>query len=167
LIFFLLDVRALKILVGLLILTVTALLIMRDRDILGAAAGATQDAMSSPPAPALITGAASGIMTALLVMPGPPLMLYLASAALPKAESRALSLSVFAVCYVFVALLNIASGTLTASAWQLIGLLSPAVVVGTLFGTRASAWLSERAFRNSVFALLIASGIGALVSALG
>ena len=159
------DVRTLKIAVGVLILAVTALILARERGLAGAPArgsGATERDGGA----AVVTGAFSGAMTSLLVMPGPPLMVWLMGTSLGKAPSRALSLTFFAVCYVAVTLLNAAAGQLPPRVWGMVALLAPAVVVGTLAGSRIVRHISETAFRRVVLTLLVLSGLGAIWSAL-
>ncbi len=159
-----LDIATLKITVGVLILAFTALLIARDAGLLQATelrAAAEPSSWSTR-----ATGVISGIMTALLVMPGPPVMLHLMGRDIAKDQSRALSLTAFAVSYVLVALLNAASGTLTRAIVVDAMVLAPAVVTATALGARASQVMSEGLFRRVVFALLIASGVGAILSAL-
>ena len=99
-------------------------------------------------------------------MPGPPLMLYLVAHPQPKAAARALSLSLFAVCYCAVAALNVLSGSVDLAMLVTTIVLSPAVIFGTWIGVRVSSHVSERAFRGAILALLILSGIGALWSGL-
>lgn len=158
------DVRMLKIAVGALILAVTALIVAREKGLVGrpATGGSGEDERA---APAMLTGVVSGAMTSLLVMPGPPLMVWLMGTSLGKAQSRALSLTFFAVCYVAVTLLNLGAGQLPLAMWGVIALLAPAVVAGTLAGARVVRHISEAAFRRVVLALLALSGLGAIWSA--
>ena len=130
-----LDVRALKLTVGILILLFTGLLIAREMGWLarvfptGPGAATTDDEMTSaPPSPlAYVTGAISGGMTSLLVMPGPPLMLYLAGAPLPHAHARALAIAFFGLCYLFVTALNTFWAGMGAGVWLLSLAMVPAV----------------------------------------
>lgn len=160
-----LDTTALKLTVGVLILAFTGLLIARE-------AGLLQTISSRRDAPSPQTwatrgaGVVSGVMTALLVMPGPPIMLHLMSKDLSKEKSRALSLSAFAVSYVLVAVLSGVSGTLTRQVLVDTAVLAPVVAAATVLGARASGALSDGLFRKVIFALLLASGAGAILSAL-
>ncbi len=165
LIFMRLDVNGLKLAVGVLILIFTSLLVAREMGWLGrkAAAGKTED--EAPPL-AYVTGAASGAMTALLVMPGPPLMLQLSHAPLPHANARALAVSFFGLCYLFVTALNTFWAGMGDGVWWLALGLAPVVYVGTLLGLRLSRYLTQGAFRGAVLVLLVLSGAGAILSAL-
>ena len=194
LLFLFANVRMLKIAVGVLILGVTALIIARERGWIGAGpapaggsaaakatasgAGAGTTGADTTGAggaagpegerawPATTTGVVSGAMTSLLVMPGPPLMVWLMGSPLGKVQARALSLTFFAVCYVAVSLLNIAAGQVGRTTWAIAIVLAPTVVLGTMAGTRIVGHISEIWFRRVVLALLALSGIGAVVSAL-
>jgi uncharacterized membrane protein YfcA len=169
-----LDVRALKLTVGVLILLFTGLLIARESGWLarlmpvGRRNPANGDAMAtaSPPLLAYVTGAISGAMTSLLVMPGPPLMLYLAGTPLPHAHARALAIAFFGLCYLFVTALNTFWAGMGEGVWWLALAMVPAVYLGTLAGQRIARHVTQGSFRVAVLALLVLSGAGAIISAL-
>jgi uncharacterized protein len=168
-----LDVRALKLTVGVLILLFTGLLIAREAGWLGRAAhaasggpaGADGDVVHAPPL-AYATGAISGAMTSLLIMPGPPLMLYLAGAPLPHARARALAIGFFGLCYLLVTALNTFVAGMGEGVWWIALALVVPVYLGTLAGRRIARRVTQGSFRAAVLALLLLSGIGAIVSAL-
>ncbi len=167
-----LDVRALKLIVGVLILLFTGLLIVREAGWLERAAPAHAEpphtdgeAMRTPPL-AYATGAISGAMTSLLIMPGPPLMLYLAGAPLPHAHARALAVAFFGLCYLFVTALNAFVAGMGEGVWWIALLLVVPVYLGTLAGRRIARRVTQGSFRAALLALLLLSGIGAIVSAL-
>lgn len=170
LVFMHLDVNALKLTVGVLILVFTSLLIAREagwfgRKLSNRPAGSTIVRETSSPL-GYLTGATSGAMTALLVMPGPPLMLYLSHAPLPHATARALAVSFFGLCYLFVTALNTFWAGMGDGVWWLALGLAPVVYFGTLLGLRLSRYLTQGAFRAAVLVLLVLSGVGAILSAL-
>ena len=158
------DVRALTLTVGCLILAVIGLLLVREalarrrRHVITAAGHGT--------AATLATGAISGVMTALLVMPGPPLMVYFMGARQAADALRALSLSFFALCYIAVTAANIVTGQMPRASWTAVGLLMPAVIAGTLAGTTLGGRFSEAGMRVAILVLLFLSGAGAILSAL-
>ncbi|HRD78122.1 MAG TPA: sulfite exporter TauE/SafE family protein, partial [Hyphomicrobiaceae bacterium] len=158
-----LDLSVLKIAVGIVILLAAALLIAREIGLIGA-----RPRSEASPRPALTgaTGIASGLLTALLVMPGPPLMLLAAADRLPRDVTRALSLTFFALCYAFVTALYTASGTFDREAALVTLLLAPTAALGTLIGARAANALGESRFRAAVLTLLVLSGAGALAAGL-
>lgn len=162
-IFLALDLDTLKLAVGLVMLVFTALVIARDRSWLS-----QFFASGGPPHPAAAAsvGASAGALTSVLVMPGPPLILYVAARRLGKVESRALSLTFFAFCYVAVTLLHTVWTGMSVETWVIAGILSPAVVVATLLGNRLGHWLSEAWFRASVLIISFLSGLWAVWSSL-
>ncbi|MGE0765054.1 MAG: sulfite exporter TauE/SafE family protein [Hyphomicrobiaceae bacterium] len=167
LLFRFLDVRQLKLCVGIVILVVTALLAWR-RLRSTATQITTGNAEPQPGADTarVVTGALSGVLTAVLVMPGPPLMVNLLRNPLPAARARALSLSFFAACYLAVLIVHAASGELNGPAASIIGWLVVPVIAGTCAGLHAMRWLAERHFAPLMTALLLAAGLGAILSAL-
>lgn len=168
-IFMHLDVNALKLTVGVLILLFTMLLIAREAGWLGRRSPAwLAGGTSADPAPsplACLTGAVSGAMTALLVMPGPPLMLHLSYRPLSHAHARALAVAFFGLCYLFVTALNTFWAGMGDGVWGLALGLAPVVFIGTRLGIRLSRYLTQGAFRIAVLVLLVLSGLGAVLSA--
>ncbi len=165
-----LDVRSLKVTVGVLILLFTALLIVRELGWFPATGASSErpegaDGAVAPPL-AYVAGAAAGGMTSLLVMPGPPLMLYLAGAPLPHVRARALAITFFGVCYLFVTALNTFWAGMGDGVWWLVLAMAPAVYLGTLIGQRIARHVTQGSYRVAVFVLLVLSGTGAILSAL-
>lgn len=169
-----LDVRSLKLIVGVLILLFTVLLIVREMGWLSQATAAMRgnpmadgEASSEAPPPlAYVAGGFAGAMTSLLVMPGPPLMLYLAGAPLPHAQARALAISFFGVCYLFVTALNTFWAGMGEGVWLMVLALAPVVYLGTMLGQRLARRVTQGSYRIAVFVLLVLSGTGAILSAL-
>ena len=162
-IFLALDLNTLKLTVGLAMLLFTTLLIARD-------AGWLKQLLSSTGPPnsfaAGSVGACAGALTSVLVMPGPPLILYAAGRNMEKVESRALLLTFFAFCYVAVTLTHAFGVGMSREAWMLVGWLSPAVVAATILGALWSRSLSERRFRIWTIAISLLSGVWLVWSAL-
>lgn len=162
-----LDVSTLKLSVGVLVLAFSALLIARDAGLLERRGG-----LAAPPAETgrrllpVVVGAASGFLTSVLVMPGPPLILYLLGRDTRKDASRALSLTFFAFCYVMVTAMHALFGGMGGREWLLVALLAPAVPLATLAGTALARRLSEGAFRALVLTTLVLSGAYAVWSSL-
>lgn len=167
--FQMLSVRHLKLGVGLLILVVASLLVLRRRGAIGrqrADADAGTGARRAGTRSAVLTGGLSGALTAVLVMPGPPLMVHLLRRPLPHETARSLSIVFFAACYVAVLAAHLAMGAFAPGSLATIGWLAGPVVVGTLAGIRAAPWLADRHFAAVLNVLLLLAGIGAIVSAL-
>ena len=93
-------------------------------------------------------------------------MLYLSHAPLSHANARALAVSFFGLCYLFVTALNTFWAGMGEGVWWLASGLAPIVYVGTLAGLRLSRYLTQGAFRAAVLGLLVLSGAGAILSAL-
>lgn len=157
-----LDVKELKLTLGVLILVAVALFVLRGR-----AAATEAAAPRSQHGPrAVLTGFASGLLTSILVMPGPPLMVYLAGERWRRMDARALSLTFFAGCYVLVLVLALAAGNLTRDDGLAVAALAPFVLAGTLAGNRLGSKISEQHFRQALLVLMLLSGGGAILSAL-
>lgn len=157
------DVRTLKLAVGAVILSVIALIAWRELS----ASRRPQTASRAPSSPAAVTtGVLSGALTALLVMPGPPLMVYFMRERHAGDAVRALSLSFFALCYGAVTVAFALMGTLDGTVLRWTALLAPAVVLGTLAGVAVGRHFTDQGFRLAVLVLLFLSGVGAIVSGL-
>jgi uncharacterized membrane protein YfcA len=157
-----LDVAALKLTVGIAIVTVVSIMLWRKRRLPPREAIETTD---DHPWLARLAGLASGAMTAILVMPGPPLMILLLRSTMPAAVARALSLTFFAICYAAVLILHLATNWLTAGEWTIVALLAPAVWLGTMAGQQLSLRVSAVLFQRILIILLLVSGLGAIISA--
>ncbi len=155
-----LDVGGLKLAAGAAILVAAALLYVRSRR------GVVQSSRLADPREPIVAGVMSGALTALLVMPGPPLMILLMRQPLSAEMARALSLTFFAICYVAVTLMNVGLGTLTRAAWPTAAVLVLPVILGTIGGRRLAPLLPERHFMVALHLLLLVAGIGTIVSAL-
>lgn len=158
------NVRGLKLTVGCVIIALIGLLLMRELQARQTWRGA--GTMGHGTAATLATGAISGALTALLVMPGPPLMIYFMGARQAADVIRALSLSFFALCYVAVTAAGIATGGMPRSAWIATILLAPVVIAGTVAGNTVGPKLGETGMQRAILTLLFLSGLGAIASAL-
>lgn len=162
-VFLALDLAMLKLVVGLVMVIFTGLLIAREAGWLN-----HEIAPSAPrnlPVVASV-GLFAGALTSLLVLPGPPLILYVAAHRMDKAESRALALTFFAFCYVAVTVMHAFWTGMSSTTWTLVGWLSPAVVVATLLGALLARSLSEKRFRFGIIAVSLLSGAWLVGSAL-
>lgn len=165
-VFLRLDVQTLKLMIGMAMLMFTMLLLAREYGLIGN--GGASDGRGRAHSPWLIAtvGMASGFLTAVLVMPGPPLILYLMARGASKDISRAAALTFFAFCYVVVTALHVAAGGMGLSEWRSVLFLAPVVIVGTMLGTAVATRLTDRWFRNAVYAVLVLSGSYAVWSSL-
>lgn len=166
------DVQTLKLLVGVATVAFSLLLARREWT-LTAPVGATATASTAGSVAigfrrvsAAAVGLVSGLLTAVLVMPGPIAMLYFRALALEKQASRAVSLTFFGFCYVMATGLHVVLAGVSGESWRLAALLAPLVLIGTLTGHALAHRLSEERFRGAVLALLIASGLYSVWAAL-
>jgi uncharacterized protein len=167
LVFHALDVRLMKLAIGVTILFVAAMLAWRRlRPAIRNAGTSATDSIQRSSLALGVTGALSGALTAMLVMPGPPLMVHLLRHPLPPAPARSLSIMFFAGCYVAVLLAHVITGSLGSEDWRTILRLTVPVLVGTYAGLRLAPWLAERHFAPVLNGLLLLAGLGALWSAL-
>jgi uncharacterized protein len=161
-VFLALDVRMLKLLVGGAMLVFATLLAARELGWLRF--GGAEQVL---PAPAVaVSGAAAGLLTAVFVTPGPPLILMNGWLRLRKDESRALTLTFFAFCYVVATAIHSLWGGMSMASWKLAALLTPVVVIGTLAGAASARRMSEGRFRLAILAIAACSGFYAILTSL-
>ncbi|MGI9522689.1 MAG: sulfite exporter TauE/SafE family protein [Hyphomicrobiaceae bacterium] len=163
LIFLHLDLTTLTLAVGLSLVVFSLLLSAREAGWLEFSAVAPEQL---PRWSLVMTGMATGVLTALLVMPGPPVILLNAWMRMKKDVSRSLSLTFFAFCYVMVTLLHATAGAMPYSAWLTALSLAPFVVAGTIAGQCVAARLSEGRFRIAILVVALTSGLYTTYSAL-
>lgn len=157
------DLPTLKLALGLVMVAFSALVIGREAGWIGRS-GSAHLVENTVGWRAIVTGAGSGALTAILVMPGPPLIMYLAGRPLAKDVSRAVSLTFFGGCYLVATALQAAVVGMPVSAWIIVAGLAPVVAVGTLIGQGLAHRLSERGFRLALLAIMLASGVLVLAS---
>lgn len=110
--------------------------------------------------PALSAGAMAGLMAGLAAMPGPPAVAYFLGRGTDKAVSRASLLVFFAGTAGFVLLTMMM--TSQAVTWAigktaLIGL--PALLAGTMLGTKLFERLGDGSYRKAALAVLLISAL--------
>jgi uncharacterized membrane protein YfcA len=106
-----------------------------------------------------MTGAFSGALTSGLGMPGPPLMVYFAGAAIPPRVLRSTTLVCFLFIYTLSLILQIAVTSTSLDVLKAAGLLVPATVVGVVIGQRVFARIDAAAFMKLLYGLLIITGV--------
>lgn len=114
-----------------------------------------------------LTGVASGILTGFAGMPGPPVVPYYVGRAIPRAVAKSSMILIFTLA----AAIGIGSGiAIGKMEWRLAvlgAMLLPVVLVGTWLGRRADGYVSDRAWRIFVGAVLAAAALAALAKLLG
>lgn len=111
----------------------------------------------------LLTGLMSGIMTATLAMPGPPVAAWASATGLNKARTRATLLIVALVCYpAALALQGLVDGISDRVVEECLW-LAPPVVAGTFLGQVIAGHVPERLFRKIVTVLLVLVALAMVV----
>lgn len=112
-----------------------------------------------------IAGGSSGLLATTVGISGPPVILLLASRGLAKRAFRAN----IALYFVFTSVASLAAlylrGLVEPSHLLLAAALVPAAFAGKVAGTALLDRFSEKAFRSLTLGLILATGIGATISA--
>lgn len=152
-VFVFLDAGWLKLVAGIFILSLTALLVLQ--------ATVKQSAVRDG-----VAGGLSGVLTASLGMPGPPLLLYFAGTGMDRSILRATTLAFFLFAYSASLVLQIVVGAATADIWLKALALSPVAVAGVMLGQLLFRWINQQAFRVITYLILGITGVHLLRSAL-
>lgn len=149
------DLRLIKLAVGLVIAALAIRLLMQslrpagsDRAAGGSAAGRDYG-----------VGLLSGAMATALAMPGPAVMLHLASSGAARDVLRAAILTLFAFSYGAALGLQAGFAGIARDTWITAAVLIPVAAVGTFLGHWASPHIAERAFRLTVLFVLLLTGV--------
>ncbi|MGM0481416.1 MAG: sulfite exporter TauE/SafE family protein [Pseudomonadota bacterium] len=104
-------------------------------------------------------GTGAGILNGLMTLAGPPIVLFLANARLPKVQFRA-TLSLF---FFSIAIANVVNfsrqGLYEVHHGYLILVLLPSALLGAALGQRLQHHVSEQRFRQLTIGLMLLSGI--------
>ena len=111
-------------------------------------------------------GITTGIMTTTLGMTGPAIALYLTYLHTTKQATRSAIFGLFVFGYTFGLMAQSMLVGIEPGTWMWAVSLSPAAYIGTLAGNRISDKLDPNVFRMLILAILIASGVAAIISAL-
>ncbi|MEL6297694.1 MAG: sulfite exporter TauE/SafE family protein [Pseudomonadota bacterium] len=167
-----LDLPTLRLVVGVSLLAFTAYLTWREFASRSAPTVARDAAIGAGgQSPALTTvaasaGAIAGGLTALLVMPGPPVAILGGWLRMSPQTFRALMLTFMSFCYVATAALFAVVGRATHDVMLTTAILAPVVAVATLAGGALSGRLGDQRHRAAILLICALSGIYALASAL-
>jgi uncharacterized membrane protein YfcA len=106
-----------------------------------------------------LAGLASGVLAGGLGMPGPPIMVLLQYAGMPKHTYRATALGYFTLLYPVTLLVMVAQGVLSGQIVAESVTYLPAVLGGIVLGHTAHRRVPQRAFTRIVLLLLAAAGL--------
>jgi uncharacterized membrane protein YfcA len=163
------DLNTMKLVVGALITLFALILLIREWQLRRADSRPqikNSEEFIARPVREIAMGVVSGAMSVALAMPGPVVVLYLLSRHAGKQVSRSATLLLFGFSYGAVSLVHTVWGGMTAETWLLAAKLAPFVIAGAILGHFATRYLSEEHFRTAILAILIASGLYGVWSAL-
>jgi uncharacterized membrane protein YfcA len=121
--------------------------------------------LHAPRAPLpLFAGGASGLLTVSLGLAGPPLALFTSWTGTPKAQARALILTLYVPLYGTAFLARGLFEGFPTELWRLAVWLGPVAAVGAVLGHLASAHIDELRFRRLLLLLVVGSGLYLLFS---
>ena len=112
------------------------------------------------------TGIVSGVLTGSTSAGGPPVVLFYLSTPAAVGVQRASLIAYFLGSDAVGAGAAALAGLVTADSFLRVGLLLPAMILGTALGNRRFLHTTPEAFRRAALALLLALGIAGLVRAL-
>lgn len=150
-IFLFLDIRLLKMTVGALILILTVLLIFK----LTIVRTIKKD---------LLTGGISGLLTASIGVPGPPLLLYFSGAGIDKTILRSTTLAYYLFVYSASLMMQILLGGTSKETWISSLLAIPPLFLGILLGQLFFKWISQKTFRMITYVILMFTGVYLIVT---
>lgn len=107
-------------------------------------------------------GAVSGFFTTSLGMPGPPIVLYLASKNTDKTSFRGTTIVFYSLVYPISLLVQAMTGHLTLDLVEKSSLMIPAIVIGQILGSLIHNKLNQQTFRTVTYVLLMISAFNSL-----
>ncbi|QDI92690.1 sulfite exporter TauE/SafE family protein [Salicibibacter halophilus] len=148
-----LDIHALKLGIGLMILLLTTMLILKFRF------GQTQGRD-------LFVGGLSGSLASSIGMPGPPIMLYFSGTDIKKEKLRGITLAF----YLFIYTMSLFTQIIVVGTNQVIWFSSviavPLVLLGLYLGQLLFRWIHPRLFQVVIYTLLLFTAIYLLIDAM-
>jgi uncharacterized membrane protein YfcA len=145
-IFLIIDIDRLKLIVSLMILTLTVMLIFQFR--------IRQNKHRD-----LTTGGISGAFTTSMGMPGPPLLLYFSGTDTQKAKLRGTTLAFYLFIYLTSLIIHIIFAGTNGTTWIASGLALPLVFIGLFLGQLMFKKINQHAFRIVIYCLLLFTGV--------
>ncbi|TFE01601.1 sulfite exporter TauE/SafE family protein [Jeotgalibacillus salarius] len=140
------DMDSLKIGIGLLVLSLTFMLVIRLR--------ITRTAKRD-----ITAGGMSGALTSSIGMPGPPLLLYLSGTDTDKAKLRSTTLAFYLLIYSISLAVQIATVGTTTETWILSLYGLPLVFAGLWAGQKLYHIINQQQFRFVTYIILVFTGL--------
>ncbi|RUO68727.1 sulfite exporter TauE/SafE family protein [Idiomarina ramblicola] len=114
----------------------------------------------------IAVGTGSGLLNGLMTLGGPPIVLFLANARIPKQQFRA-TLSLFFCCIAIANVANFSRQHIYAEPhFYLILALLPCALIGASVGQKLQHHVSERRFRQLTLVLMILSGLSVVMQSI-
>lgn len=152
-IFLFLDVALLKIVISVVILSLTALLILHFR-------------IGQKNSRDYTAGTLSGLFTTSLGMPGVPLLLYFSGTSMDKTTLRSTTLGYFLFIYTVALAMQMVFASTNDTIWLTALTMLPALVVGMTLGQRLFRHINQEAFRYLTLTILSVTGLYLLLDSL-
>lgn len=144
-IFLLVNTSYLKMGIGIVILTLTFLLIINVR-------------LKTSNRKDLVVGSLSGALTTGIGMPGPPLLLYFAGTATDKERLRATTLAFYLYIYAVSLLIQVAFAGTSKTVWTSSVMALPLVAIGLYVGQLLFNHINQKTFRLFTYVILLFTG---------
>lgn len=114
----------------------------------------------------IAVGTGSGLLNGLMTLGGPPIVLFLANARVPKQQFRA-TLSLFFCCIAIANVANFSRQSIYAEPHlYLILTLLPCALIGASVGHRLQHHVSEKRFRQFTLILMTLSGLSVVIQSI-
>jgi uncharacterized membrane protein YfcA len=148
-VFLWMDIARLKLIVSIMILTLTVMLILRFR--------IRQNKRRD-----LGAGGLSGLFTTSMGMPGPPLLLYFSGTETKKEKLRGTTLAFYLFIYFMSLVIQITFAGTNMTTWAASGLALPLVAAGLYLGQRLFNRINQDVFRIIIYFILLFTGVSLL-----
>ena len=145
LVFLLVNTSYLKMGIGIVILTLTFLLIFNFR-------------LEKSNRRDMIVGSLSGALTTGIGMPGPPLLLYFSGTATDKERLRATTLAFYLYIYAVSLLIQVAFAGTSTTVWTSSIMALPLVAIGLYVGQLLFNHINQKTFRLFTYVILLFTG---------
>lgn len=146
LVFLLVNTNHLKTGIGLVILTLTLLLIFNFR-------------LKQSNRRDMVVGSLSGALTTGIGMPGPPLLLYFSGTATEKERLRATTLAFYLYIYAVSLFIQVAFAGTSKTVWTSSAMALPLVAIGLYVGQLLFNHINQKTFRLFTYVILLFTGI--------
>jgi uncharacterized membrane protein YfcA len=123
-------------------------------------------ALAMRPSRDLVTGAVSGVATALTGMSGPPVLVYLMLTSMPPRILRATLFAFFAACYAATLAAYLATVGVPRATWLTAASLVPFAWAGGLIGRRVGDRLGVETATALALVVLVATGLYTVAAAI-